>query len=72
MLNTGLVFCLSSKLLNGNLGAYIAAFYFGTHSVNFFITYDMTMLTDFTYAFLYLLAALLFLLYLETRKTVWM
>jgi Dolichyl-phosphate-mannose-protein mannosyltransferase len=72
MLNTYLVFRLTSKLLNSNLGAYIATFYFGTHSVNFFITYDMTMLTDFTYAFLYLLAVLFFLRYLEKKKTVWM
>jgi Dolichyl-phosphate-mannose-protein mannosyltransferase len=72
VLNTYLVFRLASKMLNANLGAYIAAFYFGTHSVNFFITYDMTMLTDFTYAFLYLLAVLFFFRYLETKKTVWM
>jgi hypothetical protein len=72
MVNTYLVFLLMRRLLKTNLGAYAATFCFGIHSINFFVTYDMTMLPDFTYAFFYLLALLSFLNYLDTDKKTWL
>ncbi|PYV10461.1 MAG: hypothetical protein DMG07_21080 [Acidobacteria bacterium] len=66
--NTLLVFRLARTLLDGNRGAFIAALFFGIHWGNFFITYDITMMTEFTSVFFFLVASILFLGYLETGK----
>ncbi|MBI4481449.1 MAG: hypothetical protein HY652_01030 [Acidobacteria bacterium] len=55
LLNTVLVFLLLKELLTTE-GALAGSAVFGLHSINFFITYDMTYLSDFTYLPLVLLA----------------
>jgi hypothetical protein len=68
--NTLLAFRLARRLLGTDLGAFVAAFFFGVHSANFFITYDVTMMTEFTYVFFFLIASVAFLDYQESRSRV--
>ena len=59
--NTILVYGIVSELVSGRRAALIAAFFFGTHPVAFYVTYGVAFLPDFSYAFFYLLTVWLFL-----------
>jgi hypothetical protein len=67
--NTALAFLLARRLLSSSVGAFVAAFFFGVHSGNFFITYDLAMMTEFTYVLFFLLAMLFSMSYLEEGGT---
>lgn len=62
MLNTVLFYCIARRILCGSLPVLFATGFWGFHSVAGWITYDITYLSDFIPAFLFLLSLLLALL----------
>jgi len=70
--NTVLAFYLLLKLLRRPLAVLVGTVYFGLSSINFFITYSITFMPDFTYAFFYLTSLAFFLRFDETRKKGWL
>ena len=59
MLNTLLFYALARRILPGSTAGLAAAAFWGLHSVAGWITYDITYLSDFLLAFLFLLALIL-------------
>jgi hypothetical protein len=59
LVNTLLFFLLARRILTGSTAALAATAFWGLHSVAGWITYDITYLSDFLLAFLFLLALLL-------------
>ena len=68
LVNTVLLYFIACKLLSGSLTILFATGFWGLHSVAGWITYDITYLSDFSPAFLFLLALLLALLARERRS----
>lgn len=66
--NTLAVFGILRALGVRERGALIGTFFFGTHSVAFYVTYGVAFLPDFSYSFFYLLSVLCFLKYLRAGK----
>ncbi len=62
LLNTILFYCVARKMLSGSLAVLFATGFWGLHSVAGWITYDITYLSDFLPAFLFLLSLMLALL----------
>lgn len=57
--NTVLFYCLASRLLKGSLAVLFATAFWGLHSVVGWVTYDITCLSDFLLAFLFLSSLIL-------------
>jgi hypothetical protein len=66
--NTILSFFLFRKLLPGWLATAAATLFFGLHPVDFYVSFGISFLPDFTYAFFYLLALLCLLSYQDTQR----
>jgi hypothetical protein len=67
LLNTILFFCIARKLLSGTIAVLFATGFWGLHSVAGWITYDITYLSDFNPACLFLISLLLALVAREKR-----
>ncbi len=70
--NSVLVFFILRRILPGAIAVLAGSLYFGLHSVNSLITFSITFLADFAYAFFYLLALLLFLHFDASRRRRWL
>ncbi|MBI4446192.1 MAG: glycosyltransferase family 39 protein [Acidobacteria bacterium] len=64
--NTILVYMLARRIMSSEVAAMGAAFFFSLHRINFFVTYSITFIPDFTTQF-FLLSA--FLLYLSRDRS---
>ncbi len=63
--NTLLVFGILRTLGLSERAALLGTFFFGTHSVAFYVTYGVAFLPDFSYSFFYLLSVFFFVRFLR-------
>ncbi len=66
--NTLVVFGILRALGLSDRLALLGTFFFGTHSVAFYVTYGVAFLPDLSYSFFYLLSVLCFVKYLRAGK----
>ncbi len=64
--NTLLIFGILGRLGATERAALLGAFFFGTHSTAFYVTYGVAFLPDFSYSFFYLLSVFFFARYLSS------
>lgn len=70
--NTLLVFGILRRLLSQKIAVVAGTLFFGLHATNFFTTYSITFLPDFTFGFFYFGAVLSFLVYQEGHRRFWL
>lgn len=69
LLDTLAVYVLCWMLTQRRLAAFLATFFFGTHLVNTYVTYDVSFLPELFYTLFYVTTAIAYLKYLRTRKS---
>src|SRR5262249_38275260 len=67
--NTILVYFILRRLLKTQLSIFAGTFFWGINPVAIYVTHSISFLADFSYAFFYFAALLLFLKFVETPKT---
>lgn len=72
LLVTLLVFRLLRELVSKPAAALAGTLFFGVHSVNFYITYDVSFLPDFGSGLFYVAALLGYALYARGRSSIWL
>jgi len=67
--NTAAVLALSSKLTRKTVPAVLSTVFFAMHTVNAYVTYDLSFTPELAYSLFYLLAILAFFRYLESMTS---
>jgi hypothetical protein len=69
--NTIVAFNFLSRLLKSAPAAILSTVFFSIHSVDAYVTYDVAFYPELLYTLFYVLAAITFLKFLETRADLW-